>query len=36
MYRLRTEQNLDDSPKQWHLYDCLKLNQLSLCKPDHS
>lgn len=33
MYDLRREQQLFEEPKQWQFYNCLKLSQLSLCRP---
>jgi len=31
LYDMRLQKKLTDPPKQWHFYNCLKLNQLSLC-----
>lgn len=31
LYDMRLQKKLTDPPKQWHFYNCLRLNQLSLC-----
>lgn len=31
LYRLRSDKDLKELPKQWHFYDCLNLTHLSLC-----